>query len=305
MRRVLLLGLALFACQEGVDPPQDAPVTAVEPAPLSAEDEALVGSALAAMRARDYEAVGAILKPLLDRDPASGDVLFIAGSAAYELQRYGDAVRLLSQAVVVKPQFLPTSSALGFAHQKLGAFEQASRAFAAIVAADPDAHKAHYGLGLVALDQGELETARAHLEQALAVDPDYLKARFHMARLLHEENRLEEARDALASLVDAWPSHEEALYRYARVLSELGDEEGAERVMARHTEVYAAKQQIGGLIARQRAGEDSPDLRRQIVTLWLQLGEFGEALDACRAARAAFPDDTGLTELQQQILSLR
>jgi len=299
MRRALLLGLALCACQDAAEP------TESPAAPLSAEDEALVLSALTAMRARDYDAVGVALQPLLDREPPPGDALFIAGSAAYELQRYGDAVRLLSKAVQAKPEFVPTSSALGFAHHKLGAFNEASRVFAQIVAAEPTAYKAHYGLGLVALDQGNLKPARAHLEQALTQKPDYLKARFHMARLLHEEQRLDEARDALAEIVDAWPSHEEALYRYASVLSELGDEQGAERVMARHAEVYATKERIGGLIGRQRAGEDSPELRRQIVTLWLQLGEFGEGLDACRAAMAAFPSDQGLAELRQQVLALR
>lgn len=301
MRRALLLGLALFACQDAEDPPK----TAEQSVALSVADRELVDRAMSAMFAQDYESVGQHLEPLLERASPSGDVLFIAGSAAYELQRYGEAVTLLSAAVEAKPEFLPTSSALGFAHQKLGAFEQASEAFRAIVAAAPEAYKAHYGLGLVALDEGRLEDARTHLEQALALKPDYLKARFHVARLLHEEKRLEEARDALAGVVEAWPSHEEALYRYARVLSELGDAEGAERVMARHAEVYAAKERIGSLIGRQRAGEDSPDLRRQISTIWLQLGEFGEALGACRAGIAAFPNDAGLAELQQQILSLR
>ncbi|MHC4845271.1 MAG: tetratricopeptide repeat protein [Planctomycetota bacterium] len=301
MRRALLLCLALFACQESDDPPQ----VATQALPLSAEEQALVDRAMSAMFVRDYESVGSHLQPLLERDAPPGDALFIAGSAAYELQRYGEAVTLLSAAVQAKPDFLPTSSALGFAHHKLGAFEESSEAFAAIIAVAPEAYKAHYGLGLVALDQGRLEAARAHLEQALALRPGYLKARFHMARLLHEEKRLEEARDALAAVVEDWPSHEEALYRYARVLSELGDTDGAERVMARHAEVYAGKERIGALIGRQRAGEDSPDVRRQIVTLWLQLGEFDEGLAACSAAIAKFPNDTGLAELKQQILTLR
>ena len=99
--------------------------------------------------------------------------------------------------------------------------------------------------------------------------------------------------------------HEEALYPYARVLSALGDETGAERVMARHAEVYAAKETLGALVARQRNGLDSPELRGQMVTLWLQLGEWTEAYDACRAGLVAFPDDAGLRDLLQRVLDLR
>ena len=260
---------------------------------------------MADMHSRNHGAVAPILQRLLDRDPAPADALYVAGSAAYELQRYGDAVRLLSAAVRANPEFLPTSSALGFAQHKLGAFDQARAAFAAIVAVAPESHKAHYGLGLVALDQGQLDRARTHLERALALQPDYLKARFQLARMLQEEGRLDQARDALAQIVDAWPSHEEALYRYARVLSALGEEIAAQRVMDRRAEVYAAKDRMGGLIAKQRAGQDSPALRQELVTLWLQLGEWTEAHEACLAAIAAFPDDAGMQQLLGRVNDLR
>lgn len=302
MRRALLLSVMLMACAEGdgTGAPQ-----LVQAEPLSPADAELMGRALAAMHSRNHDKVAQILRPLLGRDPALADALFVAGSAAYELQRYGDAVRLLSAAVLAKPDFLPTSSALAFAHHKLGAFDKARDAFTAIAAVAPKNHKAHYGLGLVALDQGQLDRARTHLERALALKPEYLKARFHLARLLQEEGRLEPARDALAKIVDAWPSHEEALYRYARVLSALGEHASAQRVMDRRSEVYAGKDRMGSLIAQQRAGKDSPALREELVTLWLRLGEWMEAHEACRAAIAAFPDEPSLQELLSRVLDLR
>ena len=67
-----------------------------------------------------------------------------------------------------KPEpYLASSSALGFAHHKLGDFDAARAAFEAIVAADPQRYKAHYGLGLVALSEGRLDAARPALEEAL------------------------------------------------------------------------------------------------------------------------------------------
>jgi tetratricopeptide (TPR) repeat protein len=302
MMRACLLVVVLVACNGDL---QFAEKPGADAVPLSAQDLDLMDNALSAMQARDYDKVRTTLQPLLSRNPAHADALFVAGSAAYELQMYGDTVRMLSDAIRAKPVFVKNSSALGFAHHKLGAFDEAHDAFAAIVAEVPGAYKAHYGLGLVALDQGRLVPARGHLERALALQPAYLKARFHTARLLHEEGRLEQARDALAAVVDEWPSHEEALYRYARVLAELGQEADAERVMARHAEVYAAKGRIGALIASQRAGQDSAELRQRIVALWLQLGELSEAHDACSAAAHAFPESQVLADLLERVASLR
>ncbi len=244
-----------------------------------------------------HEALG----PLLDADPVAADVQFVAGSAAYELHDYGEAVTRLTAAIALDRRLLPNSSALGFAHIKRGDFEAARAAFQAIVTAEPTKHKAHYGLGFVALALGELEPARNSLAEALRLSPDYLKAHFAQARLLHQEGRNEEALEALQPVLERWPSHEEAIYLQGRVLGELGRHEEAEVALERHRLVYSVKESLAGLASSLGTERDSPLLRARMAELHLSIGDGGEARRALAAGLALFPSDPTLLQAWEAI----
>ena len=272
----LVLGVA--GCGDDASgPPVGAAPAASDDAPLDAEATALLGQALESMRGRRWEEVAPTLQPLLARPTPPADASWLAGSAAFELGRYSEAVERLDDAVRRKPAFLPNASALGFARRELGDFAGAQATFEQIVAARPTAHKAHYGLGLVALDQGHLPEARRELEAALALAPQYLKAHAALGRLLLEEGRDAEARDELERVVDAWPGNEQALYLLAQAQSALGDQSAADATLARRARVYAIKEQLGALIARRRAGEVGAADYAQEIGLHLEIGETSEA----------------------------
>jgi len=275
------------------------PDEAAVEAPLTPADQDVLRQAAAAVQADRFEDVARLLGPLLARTPPPADAQFIAGSAAYDLGDYAEAVTRLSDATVRKPIFVPNSSALGFAQFKLGDFAGARASFERIVAVNDGAYKAHYGLGLVSLSEGRLPEARAHLERALALSPGYLKARFQMARLLQEEARLPEAAAALQAVLAEWPTHEEALYRLSQVLQALGREAEAAATMTRHAQVYKAREAIGGLTQRIRSGGDQPGLHAEIVRLWRQVGDTEEAARSLANGLRRFPGDPELEALQQ------
>lgn len=279
------------ATPAGTAPPSSAQV------PLDPEAAALVSQALEAMRGRRWEEVGPILQPLLARPSPPPDAAWIAGSAAFELGRFTEAVEQLDDAVRRKPAFLPNASALGFARRELGDFAGAEATFQQILAARPTAHKARYGLGLVALDQGRLPDARRELEAALALDPGYLKAHAALGRLLFEEGRHEEARAELERVVEAWPGNEQALYLLAQAQSALGDPAAAEATLARRARVYAIKEQLGALITRRRAGAPTAAEYAQEVSLHLEIGETSEASRALALGLRAYPDAPALQTL--------
>ena len=257
--------------------------------PLSERELAQLNQANQAMLAGLPEQVHRVLGELLTRDPIPPEVQFVAGSAAYELHQYGEAIDRIGDAVRSEAVYLSNSSALGFAHLKLGDFDAARTAFGRIVEVAPQKHKAHYGLGLAALSVDELEDARRSLLEALRLAPDYLKARFALARLLNAEGRPEEALDEVTFVVDRWPSHDEALYLRGRLLMTLGREEEAERMFARHELVYAANESLGGIAGRLGTSLDSPELRLQMVELYLSLEDVHEARRALSAALSLYP----------------
>lgn len=295
--RTFALVLALAAAGCGDDAPATPGASAPPAAPLDPEAAALVGQALEAMRGRRWEEVATILQPVLARPSPPPDATWIAGSAAFELGRYPETVELLEDAVRRKPAFLPNAVALGFARRELGDFAGAEATFQEIVAVRPTAHKAHYGLGLVALDQGRLPEARRELEAALALEPRYLKAHAALGRLLLDEGRLEDARDELQRVVEAWPGNEQALYLLAQAQSALGDQPAADATLARRAQVYAIKEQLGGLAARRRSSEPSAADYAQEVRLHLEIGETSEAARTFNLGLRAHPGASELLAL--------
>lgn len=292
-------GASSQAVPGGASPAQQAPSD--EAPPLSEEERARLGAAQQALLAGLPEQVHGLLGGLLEREPVPGDVQFVAGSAAYELHRYGEAVARLSDAVRKEPVYLPNSSALGFAHLKLGDFDAARTAFERIVEVAPGKHKAHYGLGLVALSLGRLPEARASLGESLRLSPDYLKALYAMARLLDEEGRSEEALATVTIVCERWPSHDEALYLRGRLLASLGREQEAAEAFERHEAVYSVKESLAGLGARLGTDADGPALRLQMMELFLRIGDVAEAARVLSAALRLYPDDPDLARARQQL----
>jgi tetratricopeptide (TPR) repeat protein len=275
--------------------------TAAAEQPLDEPGRVALAAAVRAQQQGMHEQVGPLLARLLALDPPPADAQFVAGSAAYDLGLYGEAAQRLDDAVRRKPEFLGAATALGFARRRLGDYASAADTFRQVVAERPEAYKAHYGLGLLALDGGRVPEARAHLEHALALRPDYLKARFALARVLIEEQRLDEARQALEALLVQWPSHEQALYHLAQVLSALGQHDAAAAVLARREETYRRGEEVGGLLARRRAGDKDPRLSARLTELYLALGELDDASRELQLGLHAAPQDPELQALVAQV----
>ncbi len=267
------------------------------PVPVAtvAEDERpLVMAAVRAMGEKRFEQVGEILAPLLARDAIAAEVQYIAGSAAYELQRYVEASERLAQAAALDDAFKRTASALGFARLKLGDHAGARAAFEDVLSVDATMHKAEYGLGLVALDVGTLEEAERHLTRALELSPSYTKARFARARLLERQGDPAAALRELEGVIVVERLHTEALLLAARLLAGLGRDAEAEAMLAQRAQVYAVVEAIGGLRQKVVAGQASPQLFVDMIGLYLSVGAARDAEEVRREALARFPDAAAL-----------
>jgi tetratricopeptide (TPR) repeat protein len=288
-----LLGVMTLVVACGKPPPSAAALTP--------GNQAIIDQAAEAMIDERYEDVHDLLAELLEATPPDPDVQFLAGYAAYELRRFGEAATRLADAVQRKPELLPLSAGLGLSYHQLGRHDEARAALAATLAADPNALEAHYGLGLVALDIGDLGTAREHLSAVVRTRPDFLEARLALARLLEKEDRLQDALTTVEAFVAEWPSHEEGLYLQARLLTRLGRPDEAEAVLARRAEVYATQESIAALVEQVEAGGAGPQTYAEIVAYFIRLGDAGQAQAWIRRGLARHPDDLILLALESRL----
>lgn len=118
-------------------------------------------------------------------DPARPrlDIAFNLGNALYALGRYEDAVRALTLATELDPEYVEAWNNLGNALSQLERHADACGHFERALALEPDYGDAHFNLAESLAACGEVERARRHWRAYLALDPDSLWAAEVRARL--------------------------------------------------------------------------------------------------------------------------
>ncbi len=124
----------------------------------------------------------------LDRvAPRQADVLANIGFALSELQRHGEAVSYLEQAVVLAPQHLNARINLGLAYSRQGMHDAAKASFIEATRIDPQYAKAHGCLADVLQAAGEVEAAQAAYAEVIRLEPNNLAALGNRVFLHHAQ----------------------------------------------------------------------------------------------------------------------
>jgi Flp pilus assembly protein TadD len=96
--------------------------------------------------------------PNIARDPS-----YVAARQAIRGRQYGDAIRLLSEALARDPNDADTHNLLGFAHRKSGDLDRAFHHYHEALRLSPDHRGAHEYIGEAYLLAGDLAGAERHL----------------------------------------------------------------------------------------------------------------------------------------------
>ena len=129
-------------------------------------------------------------------------------------------------------------------------------------------------LGSVRMRVGDIRGARAAFDQALALAPAFAPAKLNLAKIDVAEGKFDEARGRLSGMLKVQPKDGQALYEMARVDLAARDTEGAVRWLEK-------------LRSLEPSNVRAAMLQSEI---YLQGGQFGNALEAARAAMAAAPE---------------
>ncbi len=129
-----------------------------------------------------------VLARLGDPTRLDGHSLYLWGEALRELERYDDALVLLTQAAVIEPAKLPVWVAMGWCHKRLGRLDLAVNALEEALAAAPRQALLHYNLACYWSLLGNKRRTLEYLEQSLSLDRRY-------ARLIDAETDFDPIRD--------------------------------------------------------------------------------------------------------------
>jgi Tfp pilus assembly protein PilF len=97
------------------------------------------------------------------------------------------AVRVLQEAVAVRPELVEAQYQLASALQRAGDERGSEQQFRQLVRAHPDHAQAHLGLGILLSTEGSKREAVAELQNAVRLAPSLVEAHESLAELAKEE----------------------------------------------------------------------------------------------------------------------
>ena len=190
----------------------------------------------------DFDWTGAELefKRALELNPGSGDIYDLYGHMLSALERYDEAVEVLTRAQQLDP--LAHRSDLATVLLRAGRYDEALRAAAPVIELDPHYPMGHATLGWAYLKKGMYQKGLAELEQAVALSPGNTLFLAQLGQACALAGQVERARDVLGQLEEQARRRYVSPYHLAYLYTGLGERELALDALER-----AYEQRAGGV----------------------------------------------------------
>lgn len=204
------------------------------------------------------------------------------------LARHEAAAARLTQALAVKPGYLPARVRLAEARLDAGQLQESRPLFEALTLEPATEPAAHVGLGRIAALEGQHTAAIGHFERAVAIFPELGSAYYALARSYRALGRADDAQRALDAhrrFGPRWPAQEdEAL----TTVTSLRDDPRA--ILARGVASVDAGDVAGAIAAHEAALQRDPTLvnaHANLVSLYGRTGDWSKVGEHYRAALEA------------------
>lgn len=252
----------------------------------------------------------------LRRNPKDAEALYLFGAVQRERGQYNDAVRVLTKAVALQPNFFDSRYNLGFSLAKLGKKEEARTQLETALKLKPDSSEARFQLASVLRSMGLKEQADAQLKifqtgKNESVSQDVAGVKVNQANQYLTSGEVQKAVALYREAIAADPKNGRTYYDLAIALDRLGDFAGERDVLEKSIALddqFAPSHNQYGLMLLQandlqqaethlkRAIELDPQYAEAQSNLGVLYGRQGKNEDAERLFRHATQDNPQYTQ---------
>ena len=145
----------------------------------------------------------------------------------YALHRETEAIAALERVIAQEPGTMDAHLLLGYAHLRLGDYEEAADSFTHALARDPGLSSAQLGLGQAAFYLGWDDVAEDHLSTAVNRMPNSSAAHAYLGVLYYRQDRLTDAQTHLSQALQSDPGNIWARAHLGQTYLQLGNPEAA------------------------------------------------------------------------------
>jgi len=145
----------------------------------------------------------------------------------YALHRETEAIAALEHVIAQEPDAMDAHLLLGYAHLRLGEYEEAANSFTHALARNPGLSSAQLGLGQAAFYLGWEEVAEENLGEAASRMPNSSAAHAYLGVLYYGQDRLTDARTHLSQALQSDPGNIWARAHLGQTYLQLNNPEAA------------------------------------------------------------------------------
>ncbi len=150
-------------------------------------------------------------REVLSLNPQDVDALFNLGTLYSEIERYPEALEMLSQALKLNHFQAEISIELGMLFEKMGELQQAIQTYRTAIQTDPTSLPAYECLGQCLVQSGELAQAEMIYRQEIAANPNDVSGYVGLGNVLNQQGKPDEAIPVFQAALSLKPANPDAL----------------------------------------------------------------------------------------------
>ncbi|MHA1772006.1 MAG: tetratricopeptide repeat protein [Candidatus Thorarchaeota archaeon] len=185
----------------------------------------------------DYDCAETYLKQAISADPELYEAWLDLAEVLYFTRQYGEAARILEEAVVRFPEDPALHSLRAMSFYRLGDYTEAARAWGAVSALRPESIVALANYGYSLLFVGRVDDAKNVIVKAKEMAPDHYRTIMLEGEMAFQLRNYKTAHHAFMKALHQCPTSIEALSRLAVITHQLHDEIAAEGYLNRAKEL--------------------------------------------------------------------
>jgi protein O-GlcNAc transferase len=170
----------------------------------------LFNRARASRERGDYAGAMALLRTILDREPANAQALNNLGLLYHEKGDVEQAEAVFRQALNAKPDLFEAHAGLGAVREQQGDLSGAKDCYCEALRLRPDAADIHFRLGVIMREWDRLDRAAACFRNALRFNPGHVMSLVNLGEALQAGGQIGESEDVLQKAMALDPASSSA-----------------------------------------------------------------------------------------------